>query len=245
MGVLANQAQILMQTAIPGLCEVKTGETKERTFQVLVSLTHAILFLSGLIVTVTLMVNHWFVGWWVTDKQYAGLVLTLAFGTTVVVRHWTTTTAFTVFCFGHQRRISLTNLCDGFVTAGACLALTMGFGLPGAAVGSAVGALVVSLPCNLRVIARDTGVSVGQLIVATLGSWIWRFAGLLAVVLWITTHWKPRNLPEAAAAAIVTAVAYCLLMLPSIFRSPLGDYIRPLLSSFRLKYTAFQMRFSS
>jgi O-antigen/teichoic acid export membrane protein len=245
ISVLSNQAQILMQTALPGLCEVKTGETRERMFGVLISLTHGILFLSGLIVSVVLLVNHWFVDWWVTAKQYGGLPLTLAFATTVVTRHWTTTTAFTVFCFGHQRRISLTNLADGLVTAGACLGLTILFGLPGAAVGSAVGACVISLPVNLRVIARDTGVTVRKLVVGMLGSWIWRFAGLMTVVVWIAARWSPRNLVEAAATAVATAAVYCLLMLPNVFRSPLGEYIRPMLTSFRVKYAAIQIRFSA
>jgi O-antigen/teichoic acid export membrane protein len=243
--VLANQAQILMQTAIPGLCEVKSGETRARMFGVLISLTHGILFLSGLIVCVVLLVNHWFVDWWVTARQYGGLPLTLAFATSVVVRHWTTTTAFTVFCFGHQRRISLTNLLDGLVTTSVCLGLTMLFGLPGAALGSAVGACAISLPLNLRVIARDTDVTVRKLVVGMLSSWVWRFAGLISVIVFIAMRWSPRNLAEAAATGVATAAVYCLIMLPNVFRSPLGDYLRPLLASFRLRYTAIQIRFSS
>lgn len=245
IAVLANQAQILMQTAIPGMCEVKSGETKERIFHVLISLTHGILFLSGLIVSAVLLINHWFVDWWVTARQYGGMTLTLAFMTTVVVRHWTTTTAYTVFCFGHQRRISLTNLVDGFVSAGVCFVLTLLFGLPGAAVGSAVGACLVSLPMNLRVIASDTGVTVRHLIVATLGNWIWRFGLLLGVLIWIAGKWSPHNLVEAILTCLATAAVYCALMLPSVFRSPLGSYLRPLLEPVRLKYVALQMRFSS
>ncbi|MGD0434817.1 MAG: lipopolysaccharide biosynthesis protein [Bryobacteraceae bacterium] len=244
ISVLANQAQILMQTATPGLCEVKSGESRERMFQVLVSLTHGMLFLSGLIVCVVLPINHWFVDWWVTARQYGGLALTLAFIANVAVRHWTTTTAFTVFCFGHQRRISLTNLFDGLVSAGSCLVLTMLFGLPGAALGSVVGAAAISLPFNLRVIARDTGVTVRRLILAMLGSWIWRFAVIMTALVWIAMRWSPRNLGEAAATAAATAAAYGLLMLPNIFKSPLGGYIRPILASFRLRYAAFQMRLS-
>ncbi len=245
IGVLANQAQILMQTAIPGLCEVKSGESRERMFHVLISLTHGILFLSGLIVSVVLLVNHWFVDWWVTARQYGGLPLFLAYATTVVIRHWTTTTAFTVFCFGHQRRISLTNLGDGLTTACAVLALTTLFGLPGAALGSAVGACLISLPFNLRIIARDTGVSVRRLVFAMLGSWVWRFAALMSALVWIATRWSPHTLVEAIGAVVATTAAYCLLMLPNVFRSPLGTYLRPLLASFRLKYAAIQMRFSS
>ena len=243
--VLANQAQILMQTATPGLCELKSGESRQRLFQVLIALNHGILTFSGLIFCVVLLVNQWFVNWWVTGKQYGGFLLTGAILLNILVRHWNTTAGYSVFCFGYQRRISLTNLSDGLVTAAASVGLITLLGPAGAPLGSVFGACVVSLPCNLRVIARDTGVTVLGLVKAMVSAWSWRFAIVAACVWWVGMRWSPRNLPEAVIAVASVTTLYCLIMLPNVFRSPLGIYIRPLLSSFRVKYAALQMRFSS
>ncbi len=243
--VLANQAQILMQNATPGLCELKTGETRQKLLDVLVALTHGILAFSGLVFCVVLVVNHWFVNWWVTAHQYGGFVLTVAILLNMVIRHWTTTTGYTVFCFGHQRRISLTNLSDGVVTVTASVGLTMLWGPVGAPVGSMMGACLVNLPANLIVIARDTGVPVMHLVSAMLRSWIWRF-GLLGAACWVlASRWSPKSLPEAVAAVISITVLYGLVMRPSLMRSPLGNYLRPLFATFRGRYTALQMRFFS
>ena len=243
--VLANQAQILMQTATPGLCELKSGENRQQLFQVLVALTHGVLAFSGLVFCIVVVVNHWFVNWWVTGKQYGGFVLTVAILANIVIRHWTTTTGFTVFCFGHQRRISLTNLADGIVTASACLVFTMLFGVVGAPLGSLAGACLVSLPCNLRKVAADIEVTAPRLVSAMLSSWSWRFAIAGAIAIWLAMQWSPKNLLEAGIAVVCISAAYCLVMLPNLMRSPLGNYIRHLLASFRGRYAAFQMRFSS
>jgi O-antigen/teichoic acid export membrane protein len=247
--VLANQAQILMQTATPGLCELKTGESRERLLRVLVALTHGVLTFGGLVFCVVLLINHWFVDWWISARQhgeqYGGFALTAVFLVSIVLRQWTTTTAYSVFCFGYQRRISLTNLLDGVVTAGSCLGLTILFGLPGAAAGTIVGACLVSLPLNLSVIARDTGESIVGLVWIMLASWFLRFAVVAAGVLCVALLWSPKSLWEAAAAAICVTAVYCALMVPNLLRSPLGVYLQPLGASFREKFVALQMRFSS
>jgi O-antigen/teichoic acid export membrane protein len=244
-GVLANQAQILMQTATPGLCELKTGGSREKLFEVLVALTRGILTFSGLVFCVVLVVNHWFVDWWVTGRQYGGFLLTCAILLNVLVRHWTTTTAYSVFCFGYQRRISLTNLSDGLVTAVCCIGLTLLLGPVGAPLGSVAGACLVSLPFNLWVMAKDTGVTVPHLVRTMLASWLWRFALVGSGCVWVGMHWSPKNLPEAVAAVLSVSAVYILVMLPNVLRPPLGDYIGPLLATFRVKYAAFQLRMSS
>lgn len=247
--VLANQAQILMQTATPGLCEMRTGESRERLLRVLVALTHGVLTFCGLVFCVVLLINHWFVDWWISAKQhgeqYGGFALTVVFLSSIVLRQWTTTTAFSVFCFGYQRRISLTNLLDGLVTAASGVVLTMLFGLPGAAAGSIAGACLVSLPSNLAVIARDTGETILGLIRKMLASWFLRFAPVAAGVLCVALVWSPKSFWEAAAAALCVTAIYCALMVPNIIRSPLGIYLQPLAASFRAKFLAMQMRFSS
>ena len=238
--VLANQAQILMHTATPGLCELKTGESRQKLFQVMVALNHGILSFSGLVFCVVLLVNQWFVGWWVTGKFYGGLLLTVAIVLNMLFRHWNTTAAYSVFCFGHQRRISLTNLADGVFTTASALILTGLLGPIGVPLGSVMGACLVSLPLNLRLISRDTDVTVAHLISAMVKNWSWRFAGMSAVTLGIAIQWSPASLWQAGAAAAGITTVYLLVVLPDVMRSPLGDYIRPLAMSFRNKYAVAQ-----
>ena len=242
--VLANQATILMHTAAPGLCEIKTGESRQKLLQVLVALSQGMLTISGLVFCVVLVVNHWFVNWWVTGRQYGGLLLTVTILVNIVVRHWTTTTAYSVFCFGYQRRISLTNLSDGLVTALSCIVLTKLYGPVGAPIGSLAGACLVSLPFNMQVIARDTGVGVLEVVTALLGTWVWRFALVGAGACWMATRWSPASLPEAALASAAISSVYLLIMLPGVLRSPLGGYVWPLVTSFRARYSAVLTRVS-
>jgi O-antigen/teichoic acid export membrane protein len=248
-GVLGNQASMLMHTAAPALCELRTGESRPRVFQALSALNQAMLTFSGLVFCVVVVINHWFVDWWVTARrygeQYGGMWLTLAILACMVIRHWTTTTAYTVFCFDHQRRISLTNLCDGLVTAGACLAGTLLWGVIGAPIGSIIGACVVSLPMNLYMIAKDTGTTSTQLVRGLMGGWFWRFALLVTGAVAVSLRWSPKSLTEAVAAVAAVTIVYCLVMLPNLLRAPLGIYIRPIMASFHAKFTALQIRFSS
>lgn len=248
-GVLGNQASMLMHTAAPALCELKTAESRQRVFQAIGALNQAMLTFSGLVFCVVVVINHWFVDWWVAARQYGeqygGIWLTLAILMSMVIRHWATTCAYTVFCFNYQRRISLTNLADGIVTAGACLAGIALWGVIGAPIGSMIGACLVSLPFNLQVIARDAGKTVPQLVAGMLGGWFWRFALLITAAIWVAMHWSPNSLVEAGAAAAAVVAIYCLVMLPNLLRAPMGVYLRPLASAFHEKFVALQVKLSS
>jgi O-antigen/teichoic acid export membrane protein len=237
-GVLANQAQILMQTATPGLCELKAGGSREKLLHALVALTNGLLTFSGLVFCVVLVVNRWFVTWWVNAGQYGGFWLTAAILLNMLFVHWDTAAAYSVFSLGHQRRISMTNMGNGIVTALGALVLTMWLGPIGAPLGSLAGTCLVGLPFNLRIIARDTGVGVPQLIGAMIGGWLWRFTIVAAGTCWVATQWSPQNLPAAAAAAISIAAVYSLVMLPGLLSSPLAIYLRPLSAAFGRRQTA-------
>src|SRR5579883_724087 len=242
--VVGNQVIILMHTAGPGLCELKAGGDRQKIFQVLSALTQGMMHLSGLIFCIVLLLNKWFVNWWVTAHQYGGLFLTFAILVNLVVRHWTGIGANTVFFFGHQRRISLTNITDGVVTALATLLFVKLWGPVGAVFASVASALLVSIPLNLTIISRDVGVSVWRLVQGMLGSWFWRFVLLAGITGWVATRWSPQNLVEAIVALSSVTCAYGLLMLPNIFRAPLANYTRPLLDAFRVRWLALQERVS-
>lgn len=244
-GVLGNQATMLMHTAAPALCELKTGESRGRVFQALAALNQGMLAFGGFVFCVVVVINHWFVNWWVTAREYGGLSLTLAILITMLVRHWTTTTAYTVFCFGHVRRISLTNLADGVVSAVACLVAVAVWGIVGAPIGSIAGACLVSLPMNLTAIARDTDSTPLRLSMAMVGGWLWRFIVLGAASAWVAMHWSPRNVFEAAAAAGAVAAIYSMIMLPNLMKSPLGNYVRSISAYFRTRWVGVEARTSA
>jgi hypothetical protein len=69
-----------------------------------------------------------------------------------------------------------------------------------------------------------------------LGGWLWRFAVVGGIAVAVATRWSPKNLTEGLITAVAAALLYCLTMLPSALRPPLGNYIRPLLETFRDKY---------
>jgi O-antigen/teichoic acid export membrane protein len=224
--VLAHQPAMLMQVAAPGLSEMKTSESRSRLFDVCTSLSQAMLMFSGAIALVVVVVNQGFVNLWVGADQYGGFLLTVLLLVTMVVRHWSTTVVYSIFSFGYERRISLTTLMDGGVTALASVVLIRSFGLIGIPIGSLLGACFVSLPANLVPLARENGVSVGKL-VEPLWPWCWRFVLLFAVAATATKVGMPKSLPALVLIGVGTGVLYLAVMLPTALRLHLGKYLRP------------------
>ena len=237
IGVLANQPQMLMQTAFPGLSEMRMGESPKRLFDVCTTLSQAMLLVSGAVVCVVLVVNQGFVSWWVGVNQYSGFSLTTLFVVAMLLRHWNTTWIYPLLCFGRERRISVTNLLDGATTAGLSLALIWFIGPRGGPIAAIVAVCLVSLPANLFAVAGELKVSRWSL-VRIFWPWFWRFA-IVALIAGVSARfWVPHSFPALAAATIATGTIYCLVMLPLFLRSGLGTYVRPRLSMMRMKLRA-------
>ncbi|MBI2614394.1 MAG: oligosaccharide flippase family protein [Gemmatimonadetes bacterium] len=230
--VLANQPQLLAQTAQPALSELRTSADRHRLREVCVALTRAILVLSGGVVCLVLLVNQGFVAWWVGSAQYGGFWLTLALVAGMLLRHWNMTAIYSLFALGHDKRISITTLVDGAVTVVASVLLTRAYGLLGAALGTIVGVVVVGLPANLTLLAQETAASVSRMVMA-LWPWAWRFALAAATVLAVSRAWVPRTLPALVAATLLGGAGYLGLMWPLALQEPLGQYVRPRLAALR------------
>ena len=229
--VLANQPQLLAQAAQPGLSELRTSADRHRLREVTVALTQAILVLSGGVVCVVLLVNEGFVAWWVGSMQYGGFWLTVALVGGMLLRHWNTTAIYSLFALGHDKRISITTLVDGTVTVIASMLLTRPYGLLGAALGTIVGVVLVGLPANLALLAKETETSASRLAIE-LWPWGWRFALAAASVLVVSRAWVPRTLPALVAATLLCGAGYLGLMWPLAQQEPLGRYVRPRLEAF-------------
>jgi O-antigen/teichoic acid export membrane protein len=237
IGVLANQPQMLMQTAFPGLSEMRMGESPKRLFDVCTALSQAMLLVSGAVVCIVLVVNRGFVRWWVGENQYSGFLLTTLFLVAMLLRHWNTTWIYPLLCFGRERRVSLTNLFDGATTAGLSLALIWGLGPRGGPLAAILAVCLVSLPGNLHAVASELKVS-GWSLVKIFRPWFWRFS-IIAIVSGISARlWVPRSFLTLALATVVTGATYSLIMLPLVLRSGLGAYVRPRLSLVRMKLRA-------
>jgi len=230
--VLANQPQLLAQTAQPALSELRTSADRHRLRQVCVALTRAILVLSGGVVCLVLLVNQGFVVWWVGAAQYGGFWLTAVLAAGMLLRHWNMTTVYSLFALGHDKRISITTLVDGAVTVVASVLLTRAYGLLGAALGTVAGVLMVGLPVNLRLLAKETAASVSRLALE-LWPWAWRFVLGAAAALAISRVWVPVTLPALVAATALCGIGYLGLMWPLALQEPLGQYVRPRLAALR------------
>lgn len=221
--VLANQPHLLLETARPALSELKTGSSAQRLRHITTALSLAVLVLSSLTACLVLAVNQGFVGWWVGAEYYGGSFLTVAFVIAAVTRHWNSTLVHALFCFGYERRISLTTLLDGCVTIAGAVILTWLIGPAGAVIASIAGAAMVSLPLNLFALSHETGTSVNAM-VAPLSVWFWRAALLCAAAVLSASIWVPgRILPLVATAAVIVVVHLAVMFL-ALRRSPLRTY---------------------
>ena len=157
--LLANQPQLFMQTALPALSELRASVPRARMFQVSTAMSQLLLISSGAIACVVLTINGPFVSWWVGPDRFAGPALTGLLVLGMLLRHWNVAAVYTLFCFGHERRLAITTAVDGLVGLVAMLLLVPWLGMHGAALGSLIGTAGISLPGNLRALAREEGVS--------------------------------------------------------------------------------------
>jgi hypothetical protein len=103
------------------------------------------------------------------------------------------------------------------------------WGLSGAAIGSLIGVCGVSLPLNLKGLAREAGVS-PLAIPRSLLPWLWRFAIAVIAGQMIRVSGIMATVPGFVAGCAAVALIYGLLVLPLFFQEPLVQYTRPLIA---------------
>jgi O-antigen/teichoic acid export membrane protein len=226
VSILIHQPRMLVQAALPGLSQMRTGEPRERLLRVCTSLTQATMLASGFIATGVVAANATFVRWWVGPDKYLGPGVAGLLVLNMVLRHWSNATALATFCFGDERRIALTTLADGAV------ALVLGavglklLGPLGAPLGATAGLLCVSVPGHLRALARHAGTSPGA-ILRPLWPWAWRTAGVVAVCGVLSASWPGSYLSGMLALSAAAVVLYAAGVGPAAFHAPLEAYVRP------------------
>lgn len=229
VSVLANQPQLIMQTAAPALSQVRAGEPAARLESASAALTQAMLLVSGAVGCVVVAVNAAFVGWWVGPEQYLGPGLTILLVVAMLLRHWNITTVYALFARGYDRHLSLVTFADGMVTVLLAILAVHWFGVIGAPLAMIVGACCVGLPLNLRALARDGQLTVGRL-VSGLRPWALRFVPVFVLAAFAGAIWQPVGIAEVAALALAALTLYLLVVGPLALRAPLGPYLRPWLA---------------
>lgn len=226
ISVLANQPHMLMSAAGPGLSQIKAGESRARLSEVCISIAQATLMLSGAVVCVVLSINQGFVGRWVGPVQYGGYWLTVLILLSMLLRHWNLTVGYTLFSFGYERRLCLTALVDGLLSITMVVPLVWLYGVAGAPLGMIVGVCLVSLPLNLSALARESGLSLWEL-VRPLSPWFVRFVVIMLGAGALARVWVPNTVLLIALTALASALVYAVAMFPLTLRYPLGMYVRP------------------
>jgi len=225
-GVLANKPQMLMQAAFPGLSELRGGGSKPRIRRATMALSQAMLAVSGAVACVVLAVNRGFVEWWIGPNQYGGGLLTLLIVTAMLLRHWNVTFVYSLFCFGHERRLALTGLADGCVSVVVAVVLIPRMGPIGAPLGMLTGTCLVNMPANLLALAREMETSAFALLSSSF-VWLARFLVASVAGVLLGNIWWARGFLSVAMLAMVAGGIYCVLIIPIVLSGPLGSYIRP------------------
>lgn len=222
--MLANQPQMFMQLALPALSELRTSAPRDRLFEVSRSMTQMMLLGSGAIVAVVLATNAAFVAWWVGDTQFAGAGLTALLAVGMLIRHLNTTAVYALFCFGHEKRLAVTAIAEGAGSMLAMFVLIPFIGLYGAAVGPLMATCLISLPNNLRALAREEGTSALSLL-TPLMPWATRLLVLMASLALFLSFVRVTGLIGLVIAAAAVATAYLAIMLPVLRQPPLGSML--------------------
>jgi O-antigen/teichoic acid export membrane protein len=189
-----------------------------------------LLLASGGIVVVVLVANRAFVDNWVGASRFGGMPLTVAFVASMLARQVNFTAVYTLFCFGHERRLALTTVADGVVGLVCMAVLVPMFGPIGAALGLLVATLTVSLPANLRALGRELGMP-ATAVLAFWGPWVVRFAVVLACAAAMAASFDIGGWFALCGATAGIGVLYALMMVPEIGRAPLGPMLAERLAS--------------
>ena len=224
--VLGNQPTLVMQAAAPGLSETRTATDGPTRLNISVALAQGMLTLTAVIIVVVLAINEGFVSWWLGPQQYAGLLLTLLMASRLFVRNWNTTLIYTLFSFGHERRIALVTLADGALTVILSVLLAERFGLVGVPLGSLLAVSLISLPLNIRGIHRDTGVPWLQ-VAAAHAWWLPRVVLLGAAAAVASRYWNDGHLLSVTVKGLLALAACAAVLGPLALRPPLAAYVRP------------------
>jgi O-antigen/teichoic acid export membrane protein len=223
--VLANQPQVILQAAQPGLTQLRATSSREHVGRVIGTLAQAMLMMSGAVAAVVLAINKGFVQKWVGPEQFLGFWFTVWITVGMLLRHLNGTTIYSLFCFGKERFISIIGICDSICFAAMTYFLVRFVGPIGIAYASVASVSLVSLPWTLRELRRVTGVPVWTQL-APIREWLLPFS-LVGLAVGITVQfYNPTTYWACGAVAVLVIAIYFVAEFPVIRRSLWGGKLR-------------------
>jgi hypothetical protein len=147
---------------------------------------------------------------------------------------------YTLYSLGYERHLAVTAIADGVVTLLLMAPLVSTLGLTGAMLAPIVGVGVISLPSNVRALAREAGVSPLE-ILHPLTSWAAR-CGVLAVPIIAAATFLVPAPGWLAVAALVIVGAYIAAMMPILTVPPIGPLLSRIFDALRAGATPFARR---
>ncbi len=227
VSVLSTQPGAIVQAALPGISEIRGTSDMGRLQRAASALGQAMLILSGVVFCVVLAVNEAFVDWWgVPGDPYAGDLLTALLLFAMVARLANYAVSLTLFALGGEKRISLTTLADGLVTVLVATLLVERLGMIGAPIAAVLGAVLISVPANLKGLSMRAGIPVFQWLRPFWG-WGWRFALLAAGASAVSRLAIPPSFLALAGVTTAVTIVVLVVMAPVALRPPLGTYLLP------------------
>jgi O-antigen/teichoic acid export membrane protein len=223
--VLANQPQVILQAAQPGLTQLRATADRAHLGRVIGTLAQAMLMLSGAVGMVVIAVNQGFVTRWVGPKQYLGFWFSVLISIGMLLRHLNTTSVYSLFCFGRERFISIVGFADSVCFAVLTFVFLRWFGVIGIPLASIGSVLLVSLPLNFRELRRVTGESMARQF-GPVREWLIPFAILALLVGIAGQFYQPSSYPMCAVVLAVVMALYVLIELPVIQRSLWGEKLK-------------------
>lgn len=231
--VLQQQPQVLASTALSGLSQMRTSESRDRIRKAATCLTQAMVFVGGAIFCIVLPLNQQFVAHWTGPRYFGGLALTVLFLANFIIRLIDYTLALALFAFGYEKLTAIRALIDGVLSVSLASILVRPLGLTGVILGFVCGALLVSLPMDLYLFARDFEISIMSAIRPYV-PYLWRLTVVGCGAYAILGKIALPNLFAVMLVASAIGLVYLTVALPYVFKTELGEYIRTVAPGFRL-----------
>jgi hypothetical protein len=167
-------------------------------------------------------------------------MLTTMLVISMLLRHLNLAVAYTLYSVGYERHLVMTALTDGVVTLLLMWPLISIFGPSGAALASLVGVVAVSLPSNVRALAREAEVST-VVTLQPIAAWSGRCCLSGAAIVTIVTFVPTTGL-WLVPAAIAIAALYVAAMWPLLTMAPIGPRLAQIFDPVRAGMAPFVKR---
>jgi O-antigen/teichoic acid export membrane protein len=229
LSVLANQPLILIQTAMPGLSQVRALHSRDKLVQVTTAMSQGMLLLTGAVAILVIALNGTFVTLWVGKAFFGGAALTMLFVLNSLSRQVDMCFVVVLFAFGYERQLALRTLCDGLLGIGAAFLLSPAIGIHGVIAATMLSSMLFSVPTSIYFLSRECKVSPASLL-KPYAPWFWRFALLVGLCWRISTIGWLDSYPKAAGAGLSILILYVAIMSSFAKKSNLWPYAQQLLA---------------